>query len=252
MGEKENNNCSVYVHIFPNSKLYFGITSLVPQIRWGNNGIGYQGQCVYSAINKYGWDNIEHIILYDNLTLEQANNYEKLFIKYYDTKIDNGNGYNVTNGGNGTCGYIWSEEQKLILSKSHMGLNNFINKTENEMEEINKKRSKSITETINSEDWKAKNKGIHIGHIVSKETKDKISNSLIGYKRSDSFKKKLSDIHNIPVICVSTGEIFKSTKEASKFYNCDSSNITACCKGRLKTAGKFNGVKLVWEYCTNM
>ena len=52
-----------------------------------------------------------------------------------------------------------------------------------------------------------------------------------------------------PVRCTTTGIEFESAKEAADYYGLgDGSNIIGCCKGRLKSAGKFNGEKLVWEY----
>ena len=66
-----NKKFCVYRHIFPNGKSYIGITSKKPNQRW-ENGKGYSktGQnAIYNAIKKYGWDNIKHEILFDNLTL---------------------------------------------------------------------------------------------------------------------------------------------------------------------------------------
>ena len=66
------NNYKVYIHIFPNNKVYIGITRNRTDIRW-TNGKGYKKQEVMSnAINKYGWKNIEHKVLYENLTKEEA------------------------------------------------------------------------------------------------------------------------------------------------------------------------------------
>ena len=52
------------------------------------------------------------------------------------------------------------------------------------------------------------------------------------------------------VICVTTGKIFKSIAEASKYYNLKGNHISACCKGKLKSCGKhpITGEKLVWKY----
>jgi len=50
------------------------------------------------------------------------------------------------------------------------------------------------------------------------------------------------------VLCVNTGEIFDTINEASKKYNVTHSNITSCCQGTRKSAGKLNGRKLVWRY----
>ena len=42
-----------------NGKRYFGITSRKPEERWGYNGRNYKSSPhFYSAIQKYGWDNL--------------------------------------------------------------------------------------------------------------------------------------------------------------------------------------------------
>lgn len=73
----------VYKHVLPNNKIYIGITKQNPLLRW-KNGHGYK-HCnyFYNAILKYGWLNVHHEILRDNLTVEEANNLEKYYIKYY-------------------------------------------------------------------------------------------------------------------------------------------------------------------------
>ena len=63
---------TVYVHINKiNHKKYIGITKQKPEDRWGKNGENYkESPHFYAAIQKYGWDNFEHIILKENLTKE--------------------------------------------------------------------------------------------------------------------------------------------------------------------------------------
>lgn len=47
-------NYSVYVHVFPNGKLYIGATRQEPKKRWRSGG-GYRNQkAMYEAILKYG------------------------------------------------------------------------------------------------------------------------------------------------------------------------------------------------------
>lgn len=82
-----------------NGKRYFGITSRKPEERWGCNGRNYKSSPhFYSAIQKYGWDNFEHLILYEELTKEEACSKEKELIKQYDATNRN-LGYNSTTGG---------------------------------------------------------------------------------------------------------------------------------------------------------
>lgn len=95
---------SIYLHVFPNKKVYVGITSKSPQKRWGFLGHNYnKGHHIIlaNAINKYGWANIKHIILCKT-TEKNAKLLEKTLIKYYKKKNLS---YNITDGGDGTCGF---------------------------------------------------------------------------------------------------------------------------------------------------
>ena len=68
-------NYKVYVHIFPNQKTYIGITRQDVEKRW-QNGFGYKNQPIYEKIQKYGWDNIKHAVLYENLNRQEAQSKE--------------------------------------------------------------------------------------------------------------------------------------------------------------------------------
>lgn len=107
----------VYKHIAPNKKVYIGITTQdPPQKRW-NNGYGYiQNKHFFRAIKKYGWNNIEHLILYDNLSEEEAKNKEIELIK--EAKSNNPKyGYNNSNGGESAFGCKHSEDSKKNFSE---------------------------------------------------------------------------------------------------------------------------------------
>ena len=110
--KNNRNNYKIYVHINKtNGKLYIGQTCNVVEKRWAN-GRGYKG-CRHfeNAINKYGWNNFEHIVLIENLSLEEANIIEEELIKKYKT-LDCKYGYNISSGGlNRVC----SEETKELL-----------------------------------------------------------------------------------------------------------------------------------------
>ena len=89
------NTFCVYRHVFPNGKSYIGISKDAEK-RW-RNGKGYETQQkMQRAIVKYGWDNVQHIILADRLTKELAMQLEKHYIAEYDSIK---NGYNATIGG---------------------------------------------------------------------------------------------------------------------------------------------------------
>lgn len=114
---KNKNQYSVYVHIIPkkitkytHDKYYVGITAKKPQKRWGCNGKGYKEQIFYFAIQKYGWNNIEHEIVASNLTYDEACNMEKILILKLQSNISE-YGYNLTKGGEGMFGVRRTKEQ---------------------------------------------------------------------------------------------------------------------------------------------
>ena len=54
---------SVYIHKCPNEMIYVGQTGKLPKRRW-REGYGYSNQALFfNDIQRYGWDNIEHIIV---------------------------------------------------------------------------------------------------------------------------------------------------------------------------------------------
>ena len=51
------------------------------------------------------------------------------------------------------------------------------------------------------------------------------------------------------VICVTTGEIFNTIKDAVKKYHVHSTNVSQCCRGNVKHTGKLpDGTPLEWRY----
>ena len=118
----EPKNYKLYVHICPNGKRYYGITKKNPSRRW-ENGHGYKkNQHFFRAIEKYGWDNIEHIILHDSLTEHEAKELEQYYIQWYDT-ANKEHGYNISLGGdyNPMLGKHHTDETKARISKAHIG-----------------------------------------------------------------------------------------------------------------------------------
>lgn len=89
----------LYMHISPSGRKYIGITKQEPNERW-KNGKGYKNNPYFErAIKKYGWDNFQHIILFDGLTEDEANELEKIYIDMFDTTNPK-KGYNLHTGGN--------------------------------------------------------------------------------------------------------------------------------------------------------
>jgi predicted GIY-YIG superfamily endonuclease len=89
---------TVYMHICPNGKKYIGITMQSVKKRWAN-GLGYRRQkYFFNAILKYGWDNIEHIVVASGLSKQDAGALERKLINKHKTS-DRKYGYNNSLGG---------------------------------------------------------------------------------------------------------------------------------------------------------
>ena len=142
---------TVYLHTFPNGKVYIGITMQSATRRWRYDGSGYKTQSlIYSAIKKYGWENIRHEVLFTDLSKAEAEAMEiELIAKYKSNQRKHG--YNVNNGGchNGCC----SQETKRKISIAKLGTHHSdeakkkisdASRGRRHAEETKKKRSKPI------------------------------------------------------------------------------------------------------------
>lgn len=173
---------TLYAHIAPNDKIYIGITGKTVEERWRNNGSGYAVQRLfYRAIQKYGWDNIKHIVLLENLSKEVACECEKYLISKFQTNNPK-HGYNVYVGGDcGPLGIAMSDETKEKLRQLNLG----------------KRRSVETIEKI-----KQNHAHFNRGRHITEEQKQKISQANKGKiawnkgkKLSDEYRQKLSQSH---------------------------------------------------------
>ena len=91
----------VYCHVnLVNNKKYFGITCRTPYKRWGHNGYNYKSSpYFYAAIQKYGWNGFEHIVLGSVSEKKIAEEIERALISAFQT-CDGHYGYNIELGGN--------------------------------------------------------------------------------------------------------------------------------------------------------
>lgn len=132
-----NGYWKVYVHInMSNNKRYVGITSQKVEYRWNYGKAYLSNKYFISAINKYGWDGFEHIVLFDGLTKEEAQSKEIELIKQWDT-TNRLYGYNITLGGEGTNGFNPPPELRQKWSEIRKGFRH--------TEETKKKMSESTS-----------------------------------------------------------------------------------------------------------
>ena len=137
-----------------NGLVYVGQTKYKAIDRYKAHINTYKNTHFYNSIHKYGSENFKLDILEDNVPNEKLDEREIYWISYYDSY---NNEYNETIGGNGTHGYVFTEEDR-------------------------KKKSESMKKT-----WKTSSK------LNNPERNKKISNSLKGKPKSDKHKQKLSE-----------------------------------------------------------
>ena len=237
---------SVYKHTCPNNKIYIGITSRKPEKRW-KNGYGYiDNEHFYRAIEKYGWNNIKHEILYENLEENEAYEKEKQLIKEYESN-NYKKGYNKSIGGEKTAlGFKQTKKAKEKMSKN----NARYWKGKTISDETKQKISKSLkgitpwnkgTHEMNNGCFKKGNVPWIKGKKMSAEFKEKNRLGHLGKHSSPAteFKPKI-------VLCIETNKIYNGTTEASKMTNICQPSIAKACRGVQKTAGGYH-----WKYMIN-
>lgn len=200
-----------------NGKVYIGITMQAPEKRWGRNGCNYKSSPhFYSAIQKYGWDNFEHNVLFINLTKEEACLKEQELIKQFNS-TNRDFGYNSTSGGDT---FVMNEETRQKISQSMMGNKN------------------------------------GLGHPCSEEKKKKISEAQKGRKFTEEHKQKLFEAaknrhvpcseekkqklsQNYPnkkkVYCEELDKVFDSVQQCGRELGIPATSISKLCHGRGKT-----------------
>lgn len=223
--EKMEDNYKVYVHVFPNGKKYVGMTCQKVSRRWRKGKSYGSNPLMTRAINKYGWDNIDHIVLAEGLTMDNAEKLECELIAKWNLR-NTQFGYNLARGGSHprhshetkakiaiACrGRKHSEEFKKWISQKNSGSNNYM-----------------------------------YGKHHSEETKEKISRKKKGGKGPNKGKyganhPSSKSINGLDPI---TGEVLKSFGsiiDASRELNILTSCLQAALHGKQKTAGGYKWV----------
>lgn len=251
---------TVYRHTTPSGKVYIGITKRRPAQRW-KRGCGYTRNLVFMrAIHKYGWDNIEHEVLYDGLTEEEAKRIEvELIAKHNAT--DRRYGYNITAGGDHHVGAPCSEENRERVRLRFTGANNpcarkvICLETLETYDTVTEAESKTgacnITGSCKRHKGRQKAGGYHWAYYDPSLPREHYTDLLnryiheesVPYRMSEERKRQNGEAHSIPVICLDTGEVYKSLQEASDAHGLYVSNLCKCVNGRHHTAGGLH-----WAY----
>ena len=134
-------------------------------------------------LKKHGWDNFKHEILFENLSEKEAKNKEIELICEHNTKTPNG--YNITEGGDGSVGYKATLQTREKLSKSHLGQKAW-NKGIKPSPETLEKLKQSHKRLWKDKEHQERMSKAHMGVAHTKETIDKISKKQRKKKKSCS------------------------------------------------------------------
>lgn len=237
----------VYRHTSPNGKVYIGITSQDPERRWRADGSGYRfNRRFFNAIQKYGWDNFKHEILFEGLTKREACEKEIQLIdehKSYQFKY----GYNQSLGGEhgeltdeskqkiaGKVRELWDDpEYRRHMSEVHKGqeVQKGFHLTEEQKQNLSvkaKERWKNPAYRAKMSDAAKKRCEKYGTDVQSRNGKAVWANPETRRRIIEANKGN----HNRAkrVLCVETGEVFPSTLAAAKSVGACREAIGQVCR----------------------
>lgn len=224
--------CGIYmIKNIKNSKCYIGqqvnIKKRWKLHVWELNNSKHSNEHLQCAWNKYGKDSFEFSVL-EICSREQLNEKEIEYIDFYHAN-DPVYGYNITAGGDGLLDVPKETREKISKSISDTYKSNPEKRERNRQTTLKQFQDKDFykkyREYRSSDEFREKERLSHLGMKMKEETKRKISKTL--GKR---------------VLCVETGEIFDSAKDAEKWLP-GNINVKAAALGQRKTAGGYH-----WKY----
>lgn len=255
------NNYFVYIHILPDGKTYVGITNMEPEKRWCN-GRGYKkNKAFFSSIIYYGWANIKHIILYSNLSEEEASQKEAdLIKKFHSDEIEFG--FNVQTGG--VRGFTHNAEaRKKIAEASKIRWQNpeyrkKIHESQviaQSKEDVRKKKSEYAKERYHN-DKEYREKLIESARlrmndpIIKEEYRQRSKERWKSSEYRKQWNEKMGGANNPSARAVNQYTLdgafikrYPTCKEAAEASGTVRSGVSACAKGKQKSAGGY-----IWEY----
>lgn len=213
-----------------NGKSYIGQSIDIKRRFWDHRCISHETNIhLRYAMKKYGKDSFKYEVL-EECKASDLDEREKFWIAKLKPE------YNIAAGGQGR-GRKHSEATKKAISEKSLSF----------WRNLSEERRAAIIQNNLI--------GPKVGHAVSASTRQKLRDANIGKKQSPETKekrkatmrdKKLNGYvqdnkgHRKKVICVETGEIFESVKEAAQKLGVNPSNITHVLKGKQLTSKGFH------------
>ena len=188
---------------------------------------GNQNTYIGRAIAFYGWENFSVEILEECTDNNQLSEREIYWIKFLDTKRPNG--YNLTDSGEGTLGREYSDETRTKISESVpkrpvrcIDTNEIFSSIQNAANHFNISCTKI---------WRVCNELTIRGNNLKFEYLDNPLSDEARLREAKENRKK--------VICIETGTIYSSIKDAAIQTGIDRRYISRVCNGTRKIGGGY-------------
>lgn len=131
-----------------------------------------------------------------------------------------------------------------IKTKNEVWNLRWVTPSENNNNELTRKHKSEANKGKHlSEEHKKKISEANKGKTHNEETRKKMSEAKKGRTHSEEHIRKVSEAQWKKVICIETGQVFDSIKEAGEVLNVNKDSISKCCRGVGKTAGGYH-----WEF----
>lgn len=174
---------------------------------------------LYASFLKYGVHNHKFEIL-EECTIDNLNTKERYYQDLYE--VLSIKGLNCTLTEHGLKAMVYSDETRLKMSKSRIGIK-LSEKTKEKLRAIGKLQGGNFKK----------------GHVMSQETRNKISISGKGRKPSDNQKQAVKLAIGRKVIDTESGIIYDSIKDCSVVIGINQTTLGRYLNGKRKNKTKF-------------
>ena len=232
-----------------NNKVYIGQTIHTLNVRKAqherSHEYGYK-TAFSNAIRKYGKENFIWEVIYETNSIEDLNEKESYYIKYYKSLVTE-NGYNLKGGGGND---FLTQEVKNKIGESQLGEKNHMFGKTGELNPTSKKVINITTNMIfGSASEAARYDKANFSHVCA------VCRGLRGSTKGNVYRyldkedriiepENAAYVKEKKVKNMDTGEIFENATIAEFYYQgYKSGNLSKACKGKNKTFAGFR-----WEY----
>ena len=232
-----------------NNKVYIGQTIHPLSVRKSqherSHEYGYK-TAFSNAIRKYGKENFIWEVIYETNSIEDLNEKESYYIKYYKSLVTE-NGYNLKGGGGND---FLTQEVKNKIGESQLGEKNHMFGKTGELNPTSKKVINITTNMIfGSVSEAARYDKANFSHVCA------VCRGLRGSTKGNVYRyldkeDRIIEPENAAYVKakkvknMDTGEIFENATIAEFYYQgYKSGNLSKACKGKNKTFAGFR-----WEY----